>query len=73
MTWIITTVSLIGNYFNCKKLRVGFLIWIVANTCWLAIDITNGTYSRAVLDVVQTAFCIFGFVNWGGTDGKEKT
>lgn len=32
-------------------------------------NIANIAHSRAALDVVQTAFCVFGFINWGGEDG----
>ena len=72
MTWLFTAISLLGNYLNCRKVRSCFLVWIVCNLCWLAFDIINGIYSRAVLDIVQTAFSIYGYVEWGKIDEQEK-
>lgn len=65
MTWIAAIISLVGNYLNSTKRVSGFYIWIGCNLWWLAYDIANGIYARAVLDVVQTAFCIFGIIKWG--------
>lgn len=64
MTWILTAISLAGNYLNSTKHRSGFWIWIICNTGWLIYDIYNGIYARAVLDIVQTAFCILGLIKW---------
>jgi nicotinamide riboside transporter PnuC len=72
MTWLFTAISLLGNYLNCRKLRCGFLVWIVCNICWLAYDIMNGIYSRAVLDIVQTGFSIYGYIEWGKIDEREE-
>ena len=65
ITWIITIGSLIGTWLNAKKKRFCFIIWIVCNIAWMIYDITYITYSRAVLDIVQTAFSVYGFIEWG--------
>lgn len=74
MTWAFTLASLAGNYLNCRKRVAGFYIWILCNMAWLGYDIMSGIYSRAVLDIVQTAFCIYGIRHWSGgeTHGKRK-
>ena len=61
----LTAVSLFGNYLNCRKKRICFLLWICCNIGWAAIDITTGSYSRAILDVVQIGFSVYGFREWG--------
>ena len=33
-------------------------------------DIPDG--SRAVLDIVQTAFSVYGYIEWGKIDEQEK-
>lgn len=63
--WFLTLVSLFGNLLNCLKVRTCFMLWIVCNIGWMVIDIQSGTYSRAVLDIVQMGFSIFGYVRWG--------
>ena len=62
--WILTAVSLLGNYLNCRKIRVCFAIWIVVNVCWAVLDFQRGAYSRTLLDLVQTAFCVYGLKEW---------
>lgn len=65
---ILTAVSLFGNYLNCRKVRCCFVIWIACNMGWMIIDITSGSYSRAVLDIVQTFFAIYGYKEWARHD-----
>ena len=57
-------ISLIGNYLNCRKKRIGFVLWFICNTGWFIYDIVNKTYSRAILDTVQSVFCIYGLIEW---------
>ena len=64
LTWILTTFSLLGSYLNARKVRACFTVWIACNTGWMLFDIYNGVYSRAVLDIVQTAFCVYGLYEW---------
>ena len=69
MTWLLTIVSLIGNYLNCRKVRVCFVIWLICNVGWLVYDIANAIYARAILDIVQSAFCVYGYYEWGENNG----
>lgn len=62
--WIVTILSLTGNALNIKKKLSSFIVWVVANIMWLAYDLCTGLYSRAVLDTVQTIFCIWGIIEW---------
>lgn len=72
ITWILSIVSIIGNYFNCKRLKICFVIWIVVNTGWTIIDISNEVYSRAMLDIIQIGFCAFGFIEWRRKEYGDK-
>ena len=62
--WLVTILSLYGNVLNVKKNKFGFIVWIGANLAWLAYDIWSGLYSRVALDIVQTAFCVWGIIEW---------
>lgn len=68
---ILTIISLTGNYLNCRRIRACFIVWIICNIGWTAVDIINTAYSRAVLDVVQIGFSIYGFVMWRDKNGKN--
>ena len=62
--WIVTAVCLGGTVLNVKKVRWCFHLWALGNIAWLAIDIGNGLYSRAFLDLVQLALAVWGAVEW---------
>lgn len=62
--WLLTAFSLYGNVLNVKRRRSCFIVWVIANLLWLAYDLYSGLYSRAALDIVQTGFCIWGFIEW---------
>lgn len=64
ITWIFTIVSLIGSFLNAKKIMACWFIWIAVNICWLIYDIRMKLYSRALLDTVQTVFCVIGIIEW---------
>lgn len=59
-----TIGCLIGNYLNCKREKICFIIWAICNIGWFIVDLTNGAYSRMVLDVVQIGFNYYGLRQW---------
>ena len=61
---MLTTISLFGNYLNCRKLRICFVLWIFCNIGWICVDFKAGAYSRMVLDAVQIGFSFYGYRNW---------
>lgn len=64
MMWILTVASLVGNYLNSSKRICGFYVWILCNTGWMVYDISTEIYSRAILDIIQTGFCVLGIIKW---------
>lgn len=64
MTWCLTVISIVGNWFNCRKKATGYIIWIICNTGWMIFDLHEKVYSRFFLDIVQTAMCIYGLKKW---------
>jgi nicotinamide riboside transporter PnuC len=64
VSWIITSVSLLGAVLNAKKSIVGFYIWIPANLAWVGYDIYIGQYAQAVLFIVYTAISTWGIYQW---------
>ena len=64
ISWITTAVCLTGTILNVKKLNACFYLWLIGNICWLCIDIYNGLWSRAILDIVQGALAFWGIIEW---------
>lgn len=62
---VLTIISLVGNYLNCRKLRICFVLWIICNVGWIYVDFNSGAYSRMILDAVQIGFSFYGYRNWG--------
>lgn len=64
ITWIVTLLSIIGAILNAQKKISGFYFWIVANSCWIIVDIHEGIYAQAGLFLFYVAVCIYGVHTW---------
>ena len=64
ISWITTAICLLGTILNVKKLNTCFYLWLIGNIMWLCIDIHNGLWSRAILDVVQGILAVWGIIEW---------
>lgn len=67
-TWITTAICLAGTVLNVKKIKTCFYLWTAGNIAWLVWDVSQGLWSRAVLDTVQLALAIWGIYEWGKAD-----
>ncbi|MEE0897546.1 MAG: nicotinamide mononucleotide transporter [Acutalibacteraceae bacterium] len=64
ISWITTAICLLGTILNVKKLNDCFYLWLIGNILWLCIDIYNGLWSRAILDIVQGVLAVWGIIEW---------
>ena len=62
--WLTTAACLTGTILNVRKVRWCFHLWAAGNIAWLAMDLHNRLYSRAVLDLVQLILAVWGAVEW---------
>ena len=62
--WGVSLLTICGSILNIKKINLCFWIWSVCNVFWLVFDIINGTYARAVLDVINLSTSIWGIIEW---------
>ena len=68
-TWLITAVCLTGTVLNVKKNVLCFYLWAVGNIAWLVYDLLTGLYSRAMLDLIQLGFALWGIWEWSRNRG----
>lgn len=65
---IIGTLALIlgvlGAVLNNRKLRVCFIVWVVANILSACVHIGVGVWSLLLRDIVFFVLAIEGFVRW---------
>ena len=64
ISWTTTAICLLGTILNVKKLNTCFYLWLIGNILWLCIDIYNGLWSRAILDIVQGVLAVWGIIEW---------
>lgn len=62
---VLTVLNLVGSALNSNKVRFGFVIWLVCNFGWLAIDIQAGSWPRCIQDIIQAVLCVYGLIQWG--------
>ena len=64
MIWFLTALSIGGVVLNVRKDRRGFLLWIVTNLSWAAVDFSHELYAQGVLFVVYFFLALWGLVSW---------
>lgn len=62
--WLATILTLVGVILNIKKIRYGFLVWLVANILWAYIQYQVGIYGMFICQIVFCFTCIWGWVEW---------
>lgn len=68
-TYIVTTLSISGSILNSRQNRWGFVVWGIANMCWIGVDLSRDIYAQAFLYTVFIGLNIYGWINW--TNSKE--
>ena len=64
ITWILAGVSLFGSFLNAKKKIACFYLWGIGEIFWFILDINNGAYGRATLDLVSLCMAVYGIWEW---------
>lgn len=67
ITWFLTAISLLGSFLNAKKKVSCFYLWAIGEIMWCVLDISNGVYGRATLDVVSFIMALYGIYEWKHT------
>lgn len=61
-----TILSLGGNIFIAKKNRMGWLIWLIGNVVWIAVNfLGNPNIPMVLMYVVYMIINVIGFMKWG--------
>lgn len=58
--------SLGGNILVNYKKRIGFIVWLISNILWIAVNLLNETnWCQIIMFVVYMCLNIQGFIYWG--------
>ena len=61
--------SIIGNLLVNYKKKIGFIIWIISNVFWVAINILGTpNYPQIIMYLIYVGLNIQGYVNWSKRD-----
>lgn len=61
LTWILVVLSVLGNIFVIYDRRItGYIVWLIANSGWIAYNIYIGEYSQMVLFLVYSVLSVLG-------------
>lgn len=70
ISWIATTIAIIGTIANAHQKRFGFWFWLISNVFWVAFNIYNKMYAQAAVYIFNSAMCVVGLVKW--KNNKEE-
>ena len=58
-------VSLMGNIMINYKKRNGFIVWIISNILWIAVNFCQTpNYQQVIMYVVYAIINIEGYIRW---------
>ncbi|CDR33274.1 nicotinamide mononucleotide transporter [Criblamydia sequanensis] len=63
-SWILVSMSLLGNFFVIQKNVMGQWLWTIANVGWVAYNLYNGMTSQAFLFGIYFIMSVWGILSW---------
>lgn len=62
--WVATVLTMIAIYLLGNKRKVGFVIMILGNLCWVALGVIVHSIALVIANVVFIIMNLRGFVKW---------
>ncbi len=72
LVWGFSIFNIFGTLLNINKVPASYLIWSLCNVFWLVLDVYNGVFSRACLDVANLTTSVAGFLVWSRKYKQKK-
>lgn len=69
--WVAALLALVGAVLNVYKTQWCFILWSVANTLFIALNVHHGLWSQAVLFTGYLIISIVGLVKWSQKPSHE--
>ncbi len=60
----LTGISLIATWMTARKYLENWMLWIVANVCYVGMYLYKGLYGTSILYVLLIALAMKGFIDW---------
>jgi hypothetical protein len=65
LNWMLVICGIAGAMFNIFQKRIGFLIWILSNCGFVALNLIGKNYAQATLFFVYMSLSLWGLIKWG--------
>ncbi len=65
LIWLNTAVAIAGTFLNAKRIRFGFVLWMITNLVFVVNNLYIKSYPQAALFSVYFGLALFGWINWG--------
>lgn len=66
--WGITTIALVGSVLGAWMVarhdKMGFYVWLIANTLWLYDSVSRGDVQQSILWIYYNITCVVGIRSW---------
>jgi len=69
--WFNTIFAIVGTFLNAKRIRFGFVIWMITNAVFVGYNLYLGSYQQSALFTVYFGLALFGWINWGKETKKS--
>ncbi|MBN2479730.1 MAG: nicotinamide mononucleotide transporter [Parachlamydiales bacterium] len=72
LIWCNTILAIFGTILNAKRIRFGFVIWMITNAAFVVYNFHLKSYAQSTLFFVYFGLALYGWINWGKQDKKAK-
>lgn len=70
--WFNTAFAVVGTFLNARRVRFGFIVWMITNAVFVMNNILIHCYHQAALFAVYFGLAAFGWFSWGKQESKSK-
>jgi len=63
--WIAMGLGAVGALFNVRKMRIGFLFYLAANTLLILVGGYKHEWYNVAFFGLMTIIALYGYISWG--------
>lgn len=65
MDWLASILEIAGCWLVGDRRRLGFVLGLGCNVCWLVVALRSGLYGLVLVSLVMGGVNVRNFVQWG--------
>lgn len=72
LSWLMSTIALIGTIINAEQNKYGFALWMISNMYMVIRFAVIGEYAQMTLFFIYFLLAIRGLYVWGKNENKTS-